>query len=516
MYLRAIEALSPEPPDEESRRADEARSSLEAYVREAWKAVEPETPYHDNWHVGAVCYHLEAVTAGEIQHLLINIPPGFLKSLLATVFWPTWEWGPKEMPHLRYIAASNGLALAVRDTLRSRRLIQSEWYQRHYGTAFALTSDQNQKTRFDNDHKGYRLAKSVGSGTGERGNRVIFDDPHELDDVDYPEQLKAAVDYNNVTLDSRLADRERDSKIVVQQRVARNDVTGDILRKMEEGGKRYEVLCLPMRHDPAYQLSLTGRNILDWRDPRTEKGELLDPGRYSEESVAEDELGYGPQAAAVLGQKPEEGGKSVYKRGDLPRFDLGKWLATGSPGNPYGRYTFFDTAYEAETAQSRRRGSDFTGWAVFDVTQAYRIRLVECGMERLDYPDLLAKVDEVASRWNTDGMLREVIVERAASGKSAIQSLTSASFGYWFASLVRGFDPGIKSKVGRAKSASLWTRRGCVEIPCPQDAEWVEPFTEELFNFPIVEHDDRTDAFTMGILWLENILAEGLSLREGA
>lgn len=510
MFLAAARELSPAPLDAEYRRAEAARTSLEAYVREAWPSVEPETAYHDNWHIGAICYHLEAVTSGEIRNLLVNVPPGFMKSLLVSVFWPTWEWGPRSMPHLRYLCASNGRELAVRDTLRSRRLILSDWYQRHYGTEFRLLDDQNRKMRFDNDHAGSRLSVSVGSGTGERGNRVIFDDPHQLDDVDYPDALKSAIEYNNVTLDSRLADRERDSKIVVQQRVAVNDVTGDILKKMGEGGRHYEVLCLPMRHDSAYQLSLTGLNVLGWQDPREEKGELLDPDRYSEESVKQDEVSYGPQAAAVLNQKPEEGGKSVYKRGDLPRFDLND-VNPRVESYGYGRYVFFDTAYEAETSRSRSRGSDYTAWAVFEVTPQYRIRLVECYMERLEYPDLLSKIEEVAGHWNHDGELREVVLERAASGKSAIQSLQSATRG-WLSGYVTGFDPGTKSKVGRAKSASLWTRRGCVEIPRPGDADWVEGFTDELFAFPAVDHDDRVDSFTMGILWLEELLAEGLTL----
>lgn len=509
MFLEAARGLSPELPDEEHDRAEDARNSLETYVREAWSSVEPETPYHSNWHIGAICHHLEAVTAGEIRNLLVNVPPGFMKSLLVSVFWPTWEWGPKRLPHLRYLCASNGRELAVRDTLRSRRLILSEWYQRHYGDAFTLLDDQNRKMRFDNDHAGSRLSVSVGSGTGERGNRVIFDDPHQLDDVDYPDALKAAVDYNNVTLDSRLADRERDSKIVVQQRVAVNDVTGDILKKMKDGGRHYEVLCLPMRHDPAYQLSLTGLNVLDWKDPREEKGDLLDPERYSEESVLQDEISYGPQAAAVLAQKPEEGGKSVYKRKDFPRFDLHDMdLRAETYG--YGRYVFFDTAYEAETSTSKKKNSDYTAWAVFELTREYKIRLVECRMERLEYPDLLSKIEEVAVTWNHDGELRNVVIERAASGRSALQSLGMASDS-WLAPYIQGFDPGVRSKVGRAKSASLWTRLGRVEIPTPASDDWVHDFTEELFAFPAVDHDDRSDAFTTGILWLEYLLADGLN-----
>lgn len=507
---RASQTTSVELPySREDLQAERGRRSLEAYVKAGWSQVEPETPYHDNWHIGAICYHLEAVTSGEIRNLLINVPPGFMKSLLVSVFWPTWEWGPKRLAHLRYLCASNGRELAVRDTLRARRLIQSDWYQRHYGDAFTLMLDQNRKMRFDNDRSGARLAVSVGSGTGERGNRVIFDDPHQLDDADYPDALKAAVDYNNVTLDSRLADRERDSKIVVQQRVATRDVTGDILRKMEDGGRHYEVLCLPMRHDPAYQMSLMGRNVLDWQDPRSEKGELLDPERYSEGSVVQDEVNFGPQASAILAQKPEEGGSKVYQARYFDYFDMRVMQELGAS---YGRYVFFDTAYEAETSESRRKGSDYTGWAVFDLTPDYRAQLIECDMERLEYDALLEKIGEVAARHNLDGKLREVVVERQASGRSAVQSLQAASDS-WLQPYVKGFDTGNKSKVGRAKSASLWVRKGCVRIPTPESAAWLHDFTEELFEFPAVEHDDRTDAFTIGILWMENLLEEGLRIR---
>jgi hypothetical protein len=45
--------------------------------------------------------HLEAVTFGDINRLLINVPPGFMKSLLVNVFWPAWEWGPMGLAHVK-------------------------------------------------------------------------------------------------------------------------------------------------------------------------------------------------------------------------------------------------------------------------------------------------------------------------------------------------------------------------------------------------------------------------------
>lgn len=75
-----------------------------------------------------MCKHLEAVTAGRIQFLLMTVPPGMMKSLLL-VFWTAWEWGPKARPDLQTLATSYSQANVLRDNLKLRRLVESEKYQ---------------------------------------------------------------------------------------------------------------------------------------------------------------------------------------------------------------------------------------------------------------------------------------------------------------------------------------------------------------------------------------------------
>src|SRR5690606_34153287 len=116
--------------------------SLSEFVKLAWPVLEPGQPYVHGWHMDAICEHLEAITSGEINRLLINVPPGTSKSTLVSVFWPAWEWGAKKLPNKRFISASHEQGLAVRDALKMRRLIQSEWYQGLWG--ITLTGDQNQ------------------------------------------------------------------------------------------------------------------------------------------------------------------------------------------------------------------------------------------------------------------------------------------------------------------------------------------------------------------------------------
>jgi len=68
---------------EEVRKLD-----FRTFVDEAWNVVEPSTPFIPNWHIDAICDHLQAVANGDIRFLMINVPPRHCKSRLTSVFWP--------------------------------------------------------------------------------------------------------------------------------------------------------------------------------------------------------------------------------------------------------------------------------------------------------------------------------------------------------------------------------------------------------------------------------------------
>jgi hypothetical protein len=60
----------------------------------------------------------------------MNVPPGFIKSLLVNVFWPCWAWGPCDLPHMRYISFSYSDEITTRDNNKMVRLITSPAYKR--------------------------------------------------------------------------------------------------------------------------------------------------------------------------------------------------------------------------------------------------------------------------------------------------------------------------------------------------------------------------------------------------
>ncbi len=93
-----------------------------AFVRDAWSVLEPTTVFVPNWHIDAIAEHLEALADRQIRKLLINIPPRCMKSLLVSVFWPSWEWATNQTE--KYLAASYGSDLSQRDTLK-RQLDES-------------------------------------------------------------------------------------------------------------------------------------------------------------------------------------------------------------------------------------------------------------------------------------------------------------------------------------------------------------------------------------------------------
>src|SRR6266704_2594519 len=109
------------------------KGGLIAFVRYFWRVLEPEAELVEGWPLWAICEHLEAVTFGKINRLLMNVPPGLMKSMLVDVFWPAWEWGAMGMGHLRYVAFSYSASLTERDNIRFRDLVSSRKYHELYG-----------------------------------------------------------------------------------------------------------------------------------------------------------------------------------------------------------------------------------------------------------------------------------------------------------------------------------------------------------------------------------------------
>jgi hypothetical protein len=196
-------------------------------VEQAWPVLEPSTAFVPGMACDAICEHLQAVSDGRIADLIINVPPGTAKSLLTAVFWVAWHW--IDHPESRWIFASYAGALAIRDSVKCRTLIESAWYQERWGDRFQLREDQNEKKKFENSETGYRVIATIGAGTGERGDFVVIDDPHSVDGAESDTERKTAVDWWTGTMSTRLNNLATGHRIVIQQRLHESDLTGELI-----------------------------------------------------------------------------------------------------------------------------------------------------------------------------------------------------------------------------------------------------------------------------------------------
>jgi predicted phage terminase large subunit-like protein len=224
----------------------ESEERLTSFVRLLWPVLEPRRPYVHGWVVDRIAEHLEAVTRGELRRLVINVPPGTSKSMVVSVLWPAWEWGPRNRADLRYVFAAYAEALTIRDNRRSRAVITSPLFQRLWGDRVQLDPGQNAKGRFDTMARGFRIATSVeGLGTGERGDRFVIDDPHSVGEVESEASRESTLRWFAEVVPTRITDAESSAIVAIMQRTHSRDVSGLILKK-ELG---YEWLCLPMEFE---------------------------------------------------------------------------------------------------------------------------------------------------------------------------------------------------------------------------------------------------------------------------
>jgi predicted phage terminase large subunit-like protein len=457
--------------------------------------VEPATPFVDGWHLGAICEHLEAVTRGEIRDLIINIPPRCMKSLATCVFWPTWVW--IDQPAKRWLFSSYAETLAIRDSLKCRLLILSPWYQERWGDRYRL-ANENLKHRFSNNKTGYRIALGVGGGaTGEGGDFIIVDDPHKAQEADSDVVRQGVLDWWDQTMSTRGNDPKTAARVVIMQRLHDQDLTGHLLA----ANRGYVHLCLPMRYEPRRY-----EGPLLWQDPRSEPGELLWKERFGEVEVKRLELELGEAAAGQLQQRPAPAGGAIFREEwwqGQNRYDATDPRLVNLA---IARWLFYDTALKD------KESNDFSACSIVEMQPDYRLTLRRVWEERLQFPDLMNRMEQDAGKYNRDGKLRGLVIEDKVSGTSAIQTLLQAAPD-WLKPLVQAFMP-TGSKEERARAASVWCSRGMVLLPEPSEAvPWLMDFEQRLWKFPNIAHKDEIDSFTMSILFLEHFLAEGWAAR---
>lgn len=381
--------------------------------------------------------------------------------MIVTIMSTAWLW--TNYPHLKVITASYSNDLSIEHTLKTRRIIESDWYKELFGESFKITTDQNEKSKYENDKSGDRRATSVGGTiTGGGADIIIVDDPLKAQEANSQSALLKAWEWYSQTMFSRLNNQETGLRIVVMQRLHENDVAGMIIKS----NMAYEVITIPAEiSERVSPLELKEKYIDGLFFPKSFSKEVLENARNSLGSL---------QYAGQYLQYPAPAEGNMIKNKWLKYFTASEELLK------LPRHFRSDTAYGKE-------GSDNTATICYSIFKG-QVFIWNVWKANLSFPDFIkAYIQYVKSNGYTSSS--RCYFEPKATGISVIQTLRQESQ----LNVMEGQSP-KESKETRVSSASPSIEAGKVLLLSYSD--WIDGFISEATMFPNAEHDDSLDVLT--------------------
>lgn len=436
------------------------KKDLSSFIAKVFHTVNPATSYCHNWHIDLIAAALEEASKGKIRRLIVNMPPRSLKSVCVSVAWPAWLLGHD--PATRIMAASYSQHLSLKHSLDTRLVMLQPWYRQLF-PELKLAADQNEKSKFVTTQRGYRFATSVGgSATGEGGNFLIVDDPHNPLQAASPLMRRAALEWFEHTFMSRLDDKKNGVIVVVMQRLHEEDLTGYLLSK---NNKLWYHLCLP-----AIAQERTILQIAKVKKIRR-AGDVLHKDREGKQEIERARLEMGNHAfSAQYQQSP------IPQEGALLKAEWFRYYQNMPTNHEIIRIIqSWDTAIKT-TAQNDY--SVCITWA--EMTAGYYV--LDVMRRKMEYPELKKMVLLLAEKWQPAALL----IEDKASGQSLLQDIKRETV--LPAIAIRP----VQDKVTRFAACSALFEAG--KIYLPSQASFLPEYEAELLAFPSGAHDDMVDA----------------------
>jgi predicted phage terminase large subunit-like protein len=435
---------SPQEAAQELLRRRGARKSLISFTEYTNAA------YQAAAHHRLIAEKLEAIERGDIDRLMINMPPRHGKSELGSRRFPAWFLGRN--PQATIMSASYNLDKAEEFGGEVRDIVKSAEY-RNLFSEVELKEDTRAKGFWRTNQGGYYISAGVGTaltGRGTVGPIVLIDDPlkdrAEADSERHRENVKQW--YSSVVLS-----RFPRAVVVVQTRWHEDDLTGWLLEEQARGGDKWEILELPA-------ISPDGKAL--W--PEFYPIEVLQ--RLKRSTIPRD-------WSALYQQRPAPDEGAYFKR---------EWFRHYSETPKHLRI------YGASDYAVTEGGGDYTVHLVVGVDPDDNIYVLDLwrGQTTSDvwvqsWLDLVRQhkplmwVEEQGQIIKSIGPFLEKRMreERVYCRREQVASASD--------------------KPTRSRSIQARTSMGKVYLPTK--AEWLADFTAELLVFPAGKHDDMVDTF---------------------
>lgn len=441
--------LSPQEAAQELLKRRQARNEIGAFIDYLDLGFKPAA--HHRLLLDAV----EAVERGDIERLMVCMPPGSAKSTYASVVFPSYFLGRN--PEKSVIAASHTAELAERFGRRVRNVVGTAEFRAVFGCG--VSADSAAAGRWDTDKGGEYYAAGVGGSiTGRRADLAVIDDPvKSREDADSERSRAKAWDWYTNDLLTRLKPGAR--QIVVMTRWHEDDLGGRILARERD---RWHVIEIAMEALPGDPL---GRRA----------GERLWPDWFTDDMVRVAKMDVRAWNALYQQQPASEDG-DYFKR---------EWLEAEYETPPQGLRIYGASDYAVTEG-----GGDYTEHGVFGVDPAGAIFVLdwwrgqtgpEEWIDRLC--DLIVQHEPLCwfgeagpIRRSIEPFLRRRMQEREAACRME-----------WL--------PSINDKPTRARSIQALASMG--KVIFPKHAGWKSDVIGQALRFPAGRHDDAVDVLSM-------------------
>ena len=451
------------------------RQDFTSFIGKVFSTINPGIEYEHNWHIDLLADYLTSVEKGEIKRLIINIPPRALKSVCVSVAWPAWILGHD--PTKRIMVASYAQSLSIKHSLDTRLVMSSDWYISLFPHT-KLSKKHNLKSKFMTTKHGFRMATSVGGmSTGEGGDMLIIDDPHNPSHIHSTKRRQHVVDWYEQTFSSRLNSKKKGAVVLVMQRLHEEDLCGYLL---SNGPKTWRLLCLPVSADESITYEFGG-NLYEYLS-----GSSMHNTRYDHTILEKirDEMGRDNFMAQYM-QKPIASSNAILKYEDMCWYDK-------LEQEPDYIVQSWDTAIKTSDQ------SDYTvctTWAVI----AEHYYLMDMFRGKLAYPELKNKVRALYERFNA----RIILIEDKGSGQSIIQDMRAEGV-----QCIMAIKPKF-DKITRFASVVPLFQSSIVKLPRYID----NAALKELTSFPNVRHDDIVDSISQFLGYMKKTSAKQSGVR---
>lgn len=359
----------------------------------------------------------------------------------------------------------------------TQKIMEADWYQQ----AFLKTRLDPKRTtpaELRTTAHGFRMAKSLsGSITGLGGNKLLLDDSLNAGSVTSEAERRALHDKFAYVIPSRLDNPKTGSMGVIGQRLHIDDLPG---RLIAEGGWHH--LNLPMTALTDQKIEI-GPGKFWYRKP----GDLLLPEHVGPDEIArlKKQLG-SAQYAAQYDQSPETPEGTVFKLNQFKQYTYENiergFLEQVIISWDTGLATSPDACFTAMTA-----------WGV----RAEEIYLVKAFRDRLSFTDILKKMIEFNTLFQSVVEQPLTVVEHAASGPMLVEELRRN--GHSWAETY----PVIGDKRARAEQQTPKIEAGRVFLPPPGRSAAFDAFRAELAAFPAGRFNDWVDSMTQALRVLD-------------